>query len=123
VNFSNWFWILFIFIPLTMTWAFALIDVFVRDDLDGWMKAVWVIAIIVLPWLGTLLYLIVRPKGSGWWGRSNGVVPEPDYNPAAQYTTESAASELSTLADLHDRGKLTDEEFAAAKQRVVVLSP
>lgn len=123
MNFWNWFWILFIFIPLTMLWAFAIVDVFCRDDLGGGLKAVWVIAIILFPWLGILLYVILRPSGMAWWGRSSGVVPEPDTNPAAQYTRESAASELTKLSDLHDRGKLTDEEFAAAKQRVVVLSP
>ena len=82
------------------------------------------IVIIVFPWIGTLVYLIVRPKDSGWWTRGRGIVPEHENVTAAtQYTTDSATAELATLAGLHDRGKLTDEEYDAAKRRVIVLSP
>jgi hypothetical protein len=124
MDFWNWFFILLIFIPLTMLWAFALVDVFVQQSFSGVMKALWVIVIIAFPWIGTLVYLIVRPKDSGWWTRGSGVVPEHEnVTSATQYTTDSATAELATLAGLHDRGKLTDEEYDAAKRRVIVLSP
>lgn len=70
VIFSNnqWtFWdvflLFFVFIPLLMLWFFCMIDVIRRLDLSGWAKALWVLAIIIFPWIGTLVYVIVRPWG------------------------------------------------------------
>ena len=50
-------WVLYIWIAIMI-----LIDVFRRDDLSGWGKAGWVIAVIVLEWIGALIYLIVWPS-------------------------------------------------------------
>jgi hypothetical protein len=75
--FSNTYWtfwdvffLLFIFIPLVMVWVFAIFDNFTRRDLSGWGKAAWLVAIIILPFLGTLLYLIFRPWNDdvGYYG-------------------------------------------------------
>jgi hypothetical protein len=57
------FFLCLIWIPLAILWIGALIDVFHRDDLGGGAKALWVVAIIVLPWIGALSYLITRPTG------------------------------------------------------------
>lgn len=54
------FWLLFIFIPLTIVWVFILADVIRRPDLVGLEKALWVAVIIFFPWLGALAYLIFR---------------------------------------------------------------
>jgi hypothetical protein len=56
------FWALFVLVPLTIAWAFAVFDIFRRDDLSGWGKAAWFAAVIVLPWIGTFLYLLFRPR-------------------------------------------------------------
>jgi hypothetical protein len=68
IIFSNTYWtfwdmmlFFFIWIPVVMLWAFCFVDVFRRRDLSGLAKAGWLILIIVLPWLGALLYLIFRP--------------------------------------------------------------
>ncbi|HEV8191480.1 MAG TPA: PLD nuclease N-terminal domain-containing protein [Ktedonobacterales bacterium] len=60
---SAWdlFWLLFIFVPLTILWVFVLADVIRRPDLVGWEKGLWVAMIIFFPWLGALAYLIFRP--------------------------------------------------------------
>jgi hypothetical protein len=52
----------FIWIPLLMIWVFCFFDVFRREDLGGGMKALWVVVIIILPWIGALIYLITRPR-------------------------------------------------------------
>ena len=41
----------------------AMIDIFSRPDLSGWVKAAWVVFIIVLPFIGVLCYLIVYSAG------------------------------------------------------------
>ena len=61
MDFWDVFWILLIFIPLLLVWAFALVDIFKRDDLAGWQVALWVLCVIFLPFIGTLIYLIFRP--------------------------------------------------------------
>ena len=57
----DWFWLLFIFIPLTIIWFLVLADAVKRPDLVGWQKGLWVAVIIFFPWLGALAYLVTRP--------------------------------------------------------------
>ena len=116
-TFWETFFLFLIFLPLAMIWAFALIDVFRRDDLGGGWKAIWVACIILVPFLGTLIYLITRPPGATKEERV--AIDEASRDFVARYSPESSASELKVLSDLHDRGKLTDEEFAAEKARIL----
>jgi Phospholipase_D-nuclease N-terminal/Short C-terminal domain len=111
-TFWETFFLFLIFIPLAMTWGFALIDIFRRDDIGGFSKALWVLCVFVLPFLGTLIYLATRPAGASPEERA---LTEFD----STYATSNDVSELSALADLHDRGKLTDEEFSTEKARVL----
>lgn len=60
-TFWDVFFILLIWVPLIMLWVFALADIFQRDDLAGGSKALWVAVVILLPFFGTLIYLIARP--------------------------------------------------------------
>jgi hypothetical protein len=55
------FMLLFIFIPLILFWIFALADMFRRTDLTVVGRVVWLIVIIMLPLLGPIIYLLVRP--------------------------------------------------------------
>jgi hypothetical protein len=116
-NFWENFFLFLIFLPLAMMWAFALIDIFRRDDIGGFSKALWVFVVIVVPFFGTLMYLIVRPAGATEQERV--MLDEASREFVAKYTPASSAAELETLADLHDRGKLTDGEFAAEKARLL----
>ncbi len=52
------FWVLWIWFVITV-----LIDVFRRTDLSGWGKAGWTVFVIVIPWLGVLVYLITQSAG------------------------------------------------------------
>jgi len=111
------FFLFLIFLPMVMLWAFALVDVFRRQELSGWSKAAWVACIIFVPFLGTFAYLIVHPARTRY---DEAYVGEPDrVYTARPVTTSNGVSELQTLADLHDRGKLSDAEFATEKERVL----
>jgi len=116
-SFWETFFLFLIFLPLAMMWGFALIDIFRRDDLGGFSKALWVTCVILVPFFGTLIYLIARPAGVTAQERQ--MIDETNRDFVARYSPTNGASELSTLADLHDRGKLTDEEFATEKARVL----
>lgn len=111
-NFWDAFFLLLIWIPLLMVWAFALVDIFRRDDLGGGSKALWVACVILVPFFGTFIYLIARPAGA----------TSEERVALDQYAANDSASQLQKLADLHDRGKLTDAEFAAEKARVLGAS-
>jgi len=64
VSFWDVFFTLLIFLPLVMLWVFTLIDVFQRSDLSGIAKALWAIAVVLLPILGMLIYFLLRDGGS-----------------------------------------------------------
>lgn len=115
-TFWETFFLFLIFLPLLLVWTFALVDIFRRDDIGGGWKAVWVATVILVPFLGTLVYLIVRPKGATPEERE--LMIEAGRELAAS-TPGGTASQLEVLADLHDRGKLTDDEFAAEKARLL----
>jgi Phospholipase_D-nuclease N-terminal/Short C-terminal domain len=115
-TFWETFFLFLIFLPLLMIWAFALVDIFRRDDMGGLAKALWVLVIFLLPFLGTLIYLIVRPAGATQEERV--ALDQASREFVATYSPDDRAAQLKTLSDLHDRGKLTDEEFAAEKARI-----
>jgi Short C-terminal domain len=73
--------------------------------------------IFLLPFLGTLIYLIVRPAGATKEERV--ALDQTNREFVARYAPTDTASQLQVLADLHDRGKLTDDEFAAEKARLL----
>ena len=116
-TFWNAFFLLLIWIPLVMVWSFALIDIFRRDDIGGFSKALWLLCVIALPFLGTFIYMIGRPAGATPDERFAMEAASREF--VAQYAPDDSASQLKTLADLHDRGKLTDGEFAAEKARLL----
>ncbi len=64
MDFWDYFWLLLIFLPLALMWGFALYDLFGRDDLGGGAKAVWLVVIVFLPFVGTFIYLTLRPRGA-----------------------------------------------------------
>ena len=114
-----WFFLFFIWIWLLIT-IFA--DIFRSPDLGGWAKALWTIFVIVVPFLGVLVYLIARGHKM-----QEHAVQQAQANEAAtrQYiqsvsgSSTSAADEIARLAELRDKGVLTEEEFQAAKAKAL----
>ncbi|WGL52383.1 SHOCT domain-containing protein [Nocardioides sp. BP30] len=110
-------WILWIFLLVRI-----LSDVFRSNDLGGWGKALWTIFLIVLPYLGVLVYLIAR--GGSMHRREAQRAEDADelmraYVRSAAGTSASTADELSKLADLRERGVLTDAEYDAQKTKLL----
>ena len=112
-----WFFLFFIWIML----IFQVFGDLFRSHISGLSKALWTIGIIVLPYLGIFLYLIVH--GSGMAQRQAQSMQQS--NEAMQaYIRDAAgtgttADELTKLSELHNSGKLDDTEFAAAKARLI----
>ena len=94
-------------------------DIFRSHDLSNWAKALWVLLIFVVPLIGVLGYLIVR----GHTLHEHQAQDRAQYEAFRQFTRGSnsggTAGDLHNLADLRDRGVLTDEEFERAKAKVL----
>jgi Phospholipase_D-nuclease N-terminal/Short C-terminal domain len=116
-----WFMLLFAWIWLLIT---ILSDIFRDHSTSGGMKAVWVLFIIVLPWLGALVYLIARGGSMNERARAQAERQDQAFRQYVQQAasssgTPSDADELVKLADLHDRGRLSQAEYEQAKAKVL----
>jgi Short C-terminal domain/Phospholipase_D-nuclease N-terminal len=113
-----WFFLFFIWIWILIT-IFA--DIFRSHDMGGWAKAGWTIFVIVLPFLGVLIYLIARGKSMQERAMQRAAQQEQDFRGYVQETAggSSSADQLSKLADLKEQGVLTDAEFEAEKAKVL----
>jgi hypothetical protein len=118
--------LLFIFeFFLLFAWIWILIsvisDLFRDHELSGVAKAVWVFFLIFLPFLGVLLYLIVRGNGM----RDRTIKEQADAKRHFdEYVREqagagSSADELHKLSELKDKGALSAEEFERAKSKLL----
>ena len=94
-------------------------DIFRSHDLSNWAKAMWVLLIFVFPLIGVVGYLIVR----GHTLHEHQAQDRAQYEAFRQFTRApnpgGTADDLHKLADLRDRGVLTDEEFERAKAKVL----
>lgn len=99
---------------VVLAWAFALVDLFRRHDLHGWAKAGWLLVILLLPLLGPAIYIAYRPVQATDIARIDEAA-EHDQQRAAAHATDA----LHKLAELHDRGKISDEEYEAQKTKLL----
>lgn len=113
-GFWSGFFLILIFLPLCFLWGFTLIDIFQRDDLKGWVKALWVIAVILLPLFGMLIYFIVRPVTKQDVEMRQEYAQEVEFSKAAQ-----TADKLHKLSELRDKGDITQEQFDKQKAKLI----
>ena len=120
----NLFWTMLWFF-LFVAWIYLLIvvvtDIFRSDDLSGWGKALWVLFVVIVPWLGILVYLIAR--GGKMSARAASDYQRRDeemrayVREAAGTSGASTADELTKLAALRDSGTITAAEFEQQKAK------
>jgi hypothetical protein len=114
-----WFFMLVIWFWLLIT-VFA--DLFRDHEASGWAKALWVIFVILFPFLGILVYLIARGKGMQERTVKEAQVADAAFRQYVQQTAGSSGStadELQKLASLREKGVLSDAEFEAQKARLL----
>jgi ABC-type transport system involved in cytochrome bd biosynthesis fused ATPase/permease subunit len=121
----NAFWTMLEFF-LWILWFFLLFkiitDLFRSDDVSGWGKAGWTILLIILPFIGAFIYLIVR--GGGMFRRDQRAAQQADqamrsYIQSAAGTSPTTADELGKLAALRDQSVITAEEFEQQKAKLL----
>ncbi|MFF5228306.1 PLD nuclease N-terminal domain-containing protein [Dactylosporangium sp. NPDC000521] len=116
-----WFMLVFAWIWLMVS---IITDLFRDPSVSGWGKAAWTVFLIVLPWIGALTYLIARGRSMNERSVQRAQQQEAQFRQyvreAAQETPAaprfaSSADEFAKLADLRQRGVLTDSEYSRAK--------
>jgi uncharacterized membrane protein len=108
VAFFFWFMLIWIFIAV-----FA--DIFRRNDLSGGAKAIWIIALVILPFLGALIYMVMRPKATA---QDVQMMAQAE---AAQKAAAgvSTADELAKLQQLKDAGTISAAEYETLKAKLM----
>jgi hypothetical protein len=127
---SNWgtgqVFLEILYFSLFLIWLWLLIvvfsDIFRSHDLGGVAKALWVIFVVVLPYLGIIVYVIAR--GHGMSERAEQAALGRDtaqraYIQNAAGSAPSAAEEIARLSALKDQGTITDAEFQQAKAKAL----
>jgi hypothetical protein len=118
---------------LTMLWLFVwivliflvirtILSIFRSHDLSGWGKAGWLALIILVPYIGVFAYLIVR--GSQLAGEQVETANAPQDAAIRDYESwesrgKHGGDELTKLADLRDRGVITEAEFQRGKDKIL----
>ena len=106
-----WFWLMVV----------ILTDIFRDSSIGGGAKAAWCLFIILLPWLGVLVYLIARGRSMNERAAARAAQDESAFRKYIQQSASgsSVADELKKLSELHASGALSTEEYERAKSKVL----
>jgi hypothetical protein len=121
---SVFFSFLYFFLFFIWIWiaVMVIIDIFRSHDMGGFAKALWVLFVIVLPYLGVFIYLIARGGKMHERQIEHAKASQDAFNQYVQQTAgagTSTADQLTKLAGLRDSGALTPAEFEAQKAKLL----
>ncbi len=112
--------IIFVFIVALMAIFSIVIDIFRDRELSGWAKAAWLVALVLFTLITALVYVIVRGRGMAERSMKEQVEAKNQFD---EYVRDvaggGAASELERAAALHNEGKISDEEYASLKAKIL----
>ena len=104
--FVVWFWLLIT--------VFG--DLFRRHDVSGWVKAIWIIAVLVFPYLGIFVYLITQARGMAERSSQQVQRARDELRRAVDF---SVADEIEKLDRLKKSGSITDQEFTRLRAKLI----
>jgi hypothetical protein len=107
-------WVAWIWIVITV-----FIDVFRRHDISGWAKAAWVVFVIVLPFLGVLVYLIAQHDGMRERSVQQAQAQQQAFDQYVRDTAGGSAAEIAKAKELLDSGAITQEDFEKLKAKAL----
>jgi hypothetical protein len=122
--FLDVFWTMILFF-LWVAWLVILFriiaDIFRRHDTSGWVKALWIVFVIVLPFLGVLIYLIANGDEMGRRDRDASRAARAEFDDYVRSVAESggAAAEIDRAKQLLDSGAINQAEFEAIKAKAL----
>jgi hypothetical protein len=109
-------WVAWIWVAVTV-----LTDVFRRHDLSGWGKAAWTILVIVLPFLGVLIYMVAHSGGMAERAMGAAQAEQARFDAYARSVSNGGgpATEIDKAKRLHDSGAIDDREYEALKAKAL----
>ncbi len=107
-------WVIYIWIAITV-----LIDVFRRHDISGWGKAAWAVFIIVVPFLGVLIYLIAQHEGMRERSAKQAHAQQQAFDQYVREAAGGSATEIAKAKELLDAGTISQAEFDAIKAKAL----
>ena len=120
--FLDVFWTMIIFF-CWVAWIWVLIviisDLFRRHDTSGWVKALWVIFLIVLPFLGVLIYLIANGSGMSRRQAESVRASQEQFDSYVKSVSGGSATELAKAKELLDSGAINQAEYDQLKSKVL----
>ncbi|MCH9667252.1 MAG: PLD nuclease N-terminal domain-containing protein [Actinomycetia bacterium] len=123
-SFWDYFWsalVIFAFIAYLLILFNILVDLFWRDHkTSGWVKAIWVVFLILVPYLTALVYLIARGQGMAERAREEALqAKEQTDDYIKQAAGRSPAQEIADAKALMETGTITPAEFEALKAKAL----
>ena len=124
-SFSDFFWLLiwaFVFGCYLVVLFQIVVDLFRDQDLSGWGKAIWIIFLIVVPFLSALIYVIARGRGMAERRQEalgGGRRREEAYVPPPIMKIDNPAGQIATAQQLLDSGTISQAEFDHLKQKAL----
>ncbi|MET9294064.1 SHOCT domain-containing protein [Streptomyces sp. NPDC003077] len=122
------FWTTF-WLFMWVLWFFLLFriigDLFRDDALNGWAKAGWIVFVVVLPFIGVLIYVLARGRGMGQRELNRAQAQQQAFDAYVRRTATpdtpraTQADELTKLSQLRERGDISDDEFQRAKGKIL----
>jgi hypothetical protein len=104
-----WFWILIT----------VFVDLFRRDDVGGWKKAIWVVFLILTPFLGVLIYLIVNNEGMNERNVRKARASQEQFDDYVKSVSGGGAAEIEKAKQLLDSGAISQAEFDQLKAKAL----
>lgn len=105
---------------LFVVWLWLLItvaaDLFRRHDISGWGTAIWVIALVIFPFIAVLVYLITQSSGMAERHAQQAQHARDELRRVVGF---SVADEIKKLDDLKQAGSITDQEFSRLRAKLV----
>ena len=104
-----WFWVLISIIS----------DLFRRHDVSGWSKALWMLFVVVVPFLGVLVYLIAQGPHMAERNLEHAKSQQAQFDSYVRDVAGGPSGEIANAKKLLDAGTISDAEFEAIKQKAL----
>jgi hypothetical protein len=123
-NFGSVMWTMLVFFCwILFFWLLFIVfgDLFRRTDIGGWGKAGWCIFVILLPFLGILVYFIAEGKGMGERSMQQAQAQQAQMDAYVRQAAGSggAADQIAQAKQLLDSGAITQAEFDSLKAKAL----
>jgi Short C-terminal domain len=123
-SFGDFFWLLvwaFVFGCYLVVLFQVVVDLFRDQDMSGWWKAVWIIFLIIVPFLSVLVYVIARGRGMAERHQAarGGGRQDETYVPPPIISMTNPADQIASAQTLLDQGAITQAEFDQLKQKAL----